>query len=258
MESGGERFHGILGRGKQKTSIAGWNTTKKLARAQSGGTAMMAFGGLLYHVTARAQDPDRCVDSSGLGSFCLMMIPGGPTKVRFVTYYRPGDPNRNTHRRAEMKEGTRPKVSVFEQHARYHMKTNVRTDSRALANKRLLTKLREWRADGKEILLMGNFNQDACNSPLARHLISAYIGLEEQFQKLHRSKAPFSHMLGKKAIMVIYATKGITIRSYFISKHNLMGSVGDHRLHVLDVCLKSIMGHDTPQMMKSARRRLQF
>ena len=65
-------------------------------------------------------------------------------------------------------------------------------------------------------------------------------------------------MMGKKVIMVIYTTNGLTTRSYFISKHHAMGSVGDHRLHVLDVCSKSIMDCATPQMTKSARRRLQF
>ena len=37
-----------------------------------------------------------------------------------------------------------------------------------------------------------------------------------------------------------------------------MCSVGDHRLHVLDTCSKTIMGRDTPQVTKIAKRRLQF
>ena len=119
-------------------------------------------------------------------------------------------------------------------------------------------KLKEWRANGEEILLMGDFNQDIYDSTLAEQLTSEDIGLEEQFQKLHGTRAPFSHMMGKKPIMAVYATSGITVISYFLSKHHAMGSVGDHRLHVLDVCSKTITGRDTPQVTKIAKRRLQF
>ena len=136
--------------------------------------------------------------------------------MRFVTYYRPGDCNRSIHRRMTTKEVARPRLSVYAQHIPHRMKSNVRTNPRTLAYKRLLTKLREWRADCKEILLIGDFNQDVYSIPIARHLTSADIGLEEQFQKLHGSRAPFSHMTGKKAIMAVYATSGITVRSYFI------------------------------------------
>ena len=65
------------------------------------------------------------------------------------------------------------------------MKSNDRKDRQTLADGRLLAKLREWRADGEDILLMGCFNHDAYGSPLAGHLTNANIGLEEQFQKLH-------------------------------------------------------------------------
>ena len=178
--------------------------------------------------------------------------------MRLVTYYRPGDYDRRSQRRTATGEVSTPRLSVYEQHVRYHMKSNERRDPRTLADERLLAKLREWRADGKEVLLMGDFNQDAYDSPLAGHLTSEDIGLEEQFQKLHGSRAPFSHMMGKKPIMVVYATSGVTVISYFLSKHHVMGSVGDHRLHVLDVCSKTIMGRDTPQTTRSTRRRLRF
>ena len=68
------------------------------------------------------------MDPSGLGSFCSMVMTGGPTKVRFVRYYRPDDRNRNTHRRAATKVVAIPRVFVYTQHAHHHMKSKVGTD----------------------------------------------------------------------------------------------------------------------------------
>ena len=151
-----------------------------------------------------------------------MVTTVGPAKVCFVTYYQPSEPNRSKHQRGKIREGVRRRIPVLKQHACFHTKNDVRTDPRALAGKCLLTKLKEWRADGKEILLMGDFNPDSYASPLARHLSIADTDREEQFQKLHGSIAPFSPMLDKKAILAVYATSLVTVRSYFISKHHAM------------------------------------
>ena len=63
-----------------------------------------------------------------------MVITGGPTKVRLVTYYQHGDYDRRSRRRTATGEVSRPRLSVCEQHIRYHMKINERRDPQTLAD----------------------------------------------------------------------------------------------------------------------------
>ena len=58
--------------------------------------------------------------------------------------------------------------------------------------------------------------------------------------------------------MGCFATSGIFVRSYFMAAHGVSGSVGNHRLHVIDFCAVSILGVELPAVTKQARRRLQY
>ena len=81
--------------------------------------------------------------------------------------------------------------------------------------------------------------------------------MEEQFNKLQGENAPNSHMSGKLPIMGCYATSGIVVKAYFISRHHAHGSVGDHRLHIIDFCMRTILGTNLPTVTKRSGRKLQ-
>ena len=65
-------------------------------------------------------------------------------------------------------------------------------------------------------------------------------------------------MKGKLPIMGCFATKGVEARAYFISRHHAYGSVGDHRLHVIDFSSQSIIGDNLPRVTKRSGRKLQW
>ena len=99
--------------------------------------------------------------------------------------------------------------------------------------------------------------------------------MEEQYQKLHREEAPFSYFRGSEPVMGCFATSGVlsevtswrhttrlevwkTTDSNFMAAHHASGSVGDHRLHVIDFCAVSILGAELPAVTRQEGRRLQY
>ena len=82
--------------------------------------------------------------------------------------------------------------------------------------------------------------------------------MEEQFKLLHGKDAPYLHVKGKLPIMGCFATSGIEVKAYFISDHHAYGSVGDHRLHVIDFSSQSIIGDNLPRVTKRSGQKLQW
>ena len=82
--------------------------------------------------------------------------------------------------------------------------------------------------------------------------------MKEQFKFLHGEEAPNSFMSGKLPIMGCFATSSIIVKAYFISHHHAYGSMGDHRLHVIDFASQSILGTNLPKVTKRSGRKLQW
>ena len=118
----------------------------------------------------------------------------------------------------------------------------------------LLHKLREWKKNGGEIILMGDFNQHIYEGKLQEAFTAEDIGLEKQFRKLYDKDAPFSHTSGSTPICRVFAASGINCKAALISSHK--AGVGDHRLHVFDFLVESILGLDTPAVCKPDGQKL--
>ena len=58
--------------------------------------------------------------------------------------------------------------------------------------------------------------------------------------------------------MGCFATCGVFVRNYFMAAHGASGSVGVHRLHIVDFCALSILVFGIPAVTKRAGRRLQY
>ena len=164
-----------------------------------------------------------------MGSYCSLVTTGKTAKpVRIVTYYRPSDESRH-------KEPKKGRQTVFTQHIREFKRQGILDkDPQLEADRCLIEDLKKWKANSEELILLGDFNQSIYRSRLATELTSQDLEMEEQFKRLHGEEAPYSHVKGKLPIMGCFATKGVETKAYFISRHHAYGSVGDHRLHVID------------------------
>ena len=249
---GGDNYHDLFGMGKDKKSVCAHNETEKTTKLQYGGTCMMAFGVFSNHIEKPSLDPDKGKDRRGLGSYCSLVTTGKSGKpVRIVTYYRPSDESR--HRMP--KKG---RQTVFTQHIREFKRQGIiDKDPRLKADRCLVEDLKRWKTKGEELILLGDFNQSIYKSALATQLTGPGLEMKEQFKLLHGKEAPYSHIKGKLPIMGCFATSGVEIKAYFISDHHAHGSVGDHRLHVLDFSSQSIIGDNLPRVTKRSGRKLQ-
>ena len=65
-------------------------------------------------------------------------------------------------------------------------------------------------------------------------------------------------MKSKLPIMGCFATSGVEIKAYFISDHHAYGSVKDHRMHMIDFFLHSVIGDNLPRVTKRSGWKLQW
>ena len=100
-----------------------------------------------------------------------------------------------------------------------------RTDPRLIFDRDLLAALRRWRANGEDVIVGGDFNDDIYRSPFAKALAGEDINMSEQYSKLFE-EAPYSDISGKKKpLMGVFASPGVRVSAAFMSKHYLpMGS----------------------------------
>jgi hypothetical protein len=257
---GGDAYHDLFGLGEDKKSVCAHNETEHIAKSQYGGTCMTAFGVFSSHIKSPSLDPNKGKDKRGLGSYCSLVTTGEHAKpVRIVTYYRPSEESRHRNPR-------RGRQTVSAQHLRELKRQGLLKNDPSMirrhpgieADRCLVEDLRSWKNKGEEIILLGDFNQCIYNSELAKTLTGQDLCMEEQFRKLHGEDAPNSHMTGKLPIMGCYATSGITVKAYVIARHHAQGSVGDHRLHIIDFCTRSILGTNLPTVTKRSGRKLQY
>ena len=172
----------------------------------------MAFGVFSSYIRPIDEDPDKCIDRRGLGSYCSLVTKGDSgTPVRIVTYYRPSDESR---RKLLTKKG---RQTVFAQHMRaFKLANRPDLDPREEADRCLVEDLKRWKDQGEEIILLGDFNQCIYTSDLAKILTGPDLEMSEQFKAVHEVEAPYSYIRGKRPIMGCYATTGIEVKAYFI------------------------------------------
>ena len=100
---------------------------------------------------------------------------------------------------------------------------------------------------------MDDFNDNVYEGNLAKTLVvSADICLTEQFRRLYDQDTPFSHITDTLSISAVFASPGINCEAAFVSCHG--AGVGDHRLHVFDFNVDSLLGI-TAQATKCPRAR---
>ena len=172
---------------------------------------------------------------------------GSAKPARLVSYYRSVKPTRHKVKDTTNKE----KQWAYMQHMRqFKQQGRLNLDLRTNADRCLIEDLKEWKQKGEEIILVGDFDQRIYKSKFARALTGSGLNLREQYRSLCNKEAPFSHMTGHLPIIGCFACIGIELNAYSLSNHQVHGSVGSHRLHVIDFASDSILGKDLPILTK--------
>ena len=148
--------------------------------------------------------------------------------------------------------------TVWEQHLCYFRAKGETQSPHEMFDLHLLHLLRQWRAEGDEIILVRDLNVHVYNDPLAHALKAEDVRLEEQFNKVFDEDVPFSHFTGSKPIASFFATPGIDCVTAYVSKHKVNGGpgVGDHRVMIFDFSAESIIGLDAPAANPPEARKL--
>ena len=176
-------FFDLFGMGEERRGAAAYNKKESNERAQPGGTSLMAFGQISPYVTKVTPD------STGLGRWVTLTLSSGSKVVNVVMAYRPCFPS-SIRRRGKDRLGS----TVWEQQDRYFRARGEFRDPLEMFDTQLLELMRGWRSDDEEIILMGDFNTHVYESHLATQLRKDDICLQEQFQKLFDSDAPYQQM----------------------------------------------------------------
>ncbi len=182
-------------------------------------------------------------DTTGLGHWCWLYIGGGGRTTQIITVYQPCKPGRN------IKGGT-----VWEQHTRYFEACGEVRNPRQMFLVYLLSLLRQWKAAGNEILLVGDFNENVYTGTLADALERDEFRMSEVCQRMTGLPLPPTHNRGAVAINAFFGTSGIKSAAATLLPSHI--GFGDHRVFVVDFTSELIMGDDLPRFIPATGRLL--
>ncbi len=147
-----DRFCNLFGNGQPTRGVFAANINDgKIKRDQWGGTCITTIGRFSSFVTAVG------TNASGLGRGLWVYVGGGGRTTRIILGYQPC----STKKRRTMRE------TVWDQHTRYFEARGEICDPRTMFKADLISLLCRWKAEGDEILLMGNFNENVYMGLLA-------------------------------------------------------------------------------------------
>jgi hypothetical protein len=212
------KFMDRIGVGKDRKAICA-NNMHNHDRCSPGGTAQMTFGPLSTYILEQG------ADETGLGR-CVWTLVGvhGKKKTRFVTAYQPCE--------------NKGKKTVFSQHSRYFKALGDHTNPRTIFYNHLLEFIAKCRANGEEVVLFIDANENVYTGRLARALSGDDFNMKEQFFTVTGKQAPASHANGSRPITGLFATAGVKFLNIFQSAHK--AGLGDHRYTVYDVNATSV------------------
>ena len=198
---------------------------------------MATFGWLATFVI------DSGVDHTGLGRWSWQMIGKGDTVTVVVAAYQPCEKNKNS-------KG----YTTFEQHERYFEPKGDFRSPRTIFFEQLVSQLRLWKVDGKEIILCSDFNEHIYEGQISRRLAREDLRMKEQCCIHNGDRLPATFVRGTRPIDGVFATGGIeVIHAGILGKY---AGVGDHRCFVLDFTSKSVLGTSFPRVLPHSGRKL--
>ena len=239
------QFAELFGTGEDKQSVAAHNRHWKTVKSQYGGAAMTAVGTVSGYVDDRGSDK--------LGRWSWMYFRSGDTKVRILTAYRPKKPSQIRRRGVDVGAGG----TVWEQQVRYYRSKDC-DDLNPISHydRDLMRLLTDWRSSGDEVILCIDANTHMNEGRFSKMLGSRPVSMTELFYRQYGKPGPPSHRDGSIPISGIFVSPGIDVTSVFVSGHNSL-TQGDHRLWLVDIDMRSMLGDYAPIPKRMAGRILQ-
>ncbi len=228
-----ERFKGSLEFAHYMTAHN--RDTQFKATQQSGGTLMITNGDTTARVCSTEYDHRR------LGRWCSVLLRGNHnTKVRIVTVYRP-----------VFSKGA---LSAYQQHKCALLNTDIDTCPRQQILVDLRVMIEQWKADGEQLIIAGEFNED-----VRGHTIKSFfdsVEMHELLLNLHPSATPTNTFVnGTAPIDGIFGTFNLqpVVGGYTSFE---WGMNTDHRMLWVDFPMEHLFGGNLHLLWKPQIRRL--
>ena len=146
--------------------------------------------------------------------------------------------------------------SSYQQQRRYFiMKEKYCTCPRTRFKNDLLAQLSKWREQGDRLIVCMDVNEDIYRKSIGKALtMSEDIQMIEAVGNYTGKKIGATFFRGTKPIDGVWVTSDVVIIGACVIPAGY--GIGDHRLFVLEFLTSSLIGHDTPKILRAAAKRL--
>ncbi len=173
-----DRFCNLFGKGQPTHGSHASNINDhKIKRDQWGGTCVTASGQFASIVTLTG------ANTTGLSRWSWIYVGGGGKSTRLIVAYQPCSPKN----RRMMGE------TVWDQHLCYFESRGESQDPRSMFHHNLISLLWQWKGDGDEIMLLGDFNKNVYLGPIACSLSLEELRMGEICQLTTGEMLPATH-----------------------------------------------------------------
>ncbi len=215
--------------------VASHNVHHGVARVQKGGTGMVAFGNTTGYISEVGKDP------YGLGRWCLILYSSSNGhRTRVIVAYNMCKNNKKDSR------------TMYQQQRQYFITEHQNlTCPNKLFRVHLLHQLAKWRAAGDRIILFIDHNEHTYDGPLGRALANTSgLALKEAVLQHTGKRTGATFFRGSKPIDGLWVSSKIKIANVCVMPFGY--GVGNHRMFVLDIMPKSLIGKRPTKIVRPA------
>jgi hypothetical protein len=220
-------------------SVVCHNVHKNIGQIQEGGKSLLMLGTITDHICRHETTKDK----SGLGWWSVMTIVGGGIKTRIVCGYNPcysKNPDSGT---------------TYQQHRQYFRTRNEHRCPQTLFKMHPMEQLKAWREAGDCLMVCMDVNEHIYKISIGKGLTNPEgLAMKEMVGEFTQWQIGSTHFHGSKPINGVLATSDNSICNAVVMPFNY--GVGDHRLFVIDMAIKDLVGEAPPKVIWPASRRL--
>jgi len=216
-------------------SVTSSNThIKSTSQSLSGGTGIVIMKALDPHVT------EKTVDHLGRFSSCKFDA-GKGLVTRLVSAY------------ALAAHAAATGNSIEQQHRQYIADKGLGNISpRQLFESDFIKQLKKWLADGEQLIVCMDANEDVVDGDLSKKL--SQLGLVEVSHDRLGTDSINTHGHGTRQIDGVWMSKSLSSGLQGVALLPLSKSIGDHRTFIFDISLLSLLGIDTLTTKRERRK----
>jgi hypothetical protein len=146
--------------------------------------------------------------------------------------------------------------TVYQQHCR-HLINKLKDDTcpRAHFREDLLCQMKQWRKDGKRLILCLDANKNIYQGELGWQITELNgLGMKEVVGEFTARWLGVTHFCGSEPIDEVWTTGDITVTNAYMMPVGF--GVGDHQLFVIDFATTTLVGSGSTTVVRPALRRL--